>query len=173
MLFNQVFVDLRNYFEAGGNVLWAILVVTILLWTLIIERYWYLFLIFPKRRREVVAVWEARSDTTSWYAKRVREQLASEMRIEINRSVTMIKTLVGIIPLLGLLGTVTGMMQVFEVLASLGSSNARAMAHGVSAATIPTMSAMTVAVFTLYFTYSVDKRARNAAEEVEDSLRHF
>lgn len=170
---DQLFVDLRNFFEAGGNVLWAILAVTIILWTLILERYWYLFLIFPRRRREVVEVWEARSDTTSWFAKRIRERMVSEMMIEVNRGVLMIKTLVGLVPLLGLLGTVTGMIQVFEVLASLGSSNARAMASGVSAATIPTMSAMTVAVFTLYFTYSVEKRARLATEEVEDSLRHF
>lgn len=170
---DQLFVDLRNFFEAGGNVLWAILAVTIILWTLILERYWYLFLIFPRRRREVVDEWEARSDTTSWFAKRIRERMVSEMMIEVNRGVLMIKTLVGLVPLLGLLGTVTGMIQVFEVLASLGSSNARAMASGVSAATIPTMSAMTVAVFTLYFTYSVEKRARLATEEVEDSLRHF
>jgi len=170
---DQLFVDLRNFFEAGGNVLWAILAVTIILWTLILERYWYLFLIFPRRRREVVEAWEARSDTTSWFAKRIRERMVSEMMIEVNRGVLMIKTLVGLVPLLGLLGTVTGMIQVFEVLASLGSSNARAMASGVSAATIPTMSAMTVAVFTLYFTYSVEKRARLATEEVEDSLRHF
>jgi biopolymer transport protein ExbB len=172
-MFNQLFIDLRNYFEAGGNVLWAILIATILLWTLIIERYWYLFLVFPARRREVVQEWESRSDTTSWYAKRIRERMISEMKHEVTKGVLLIKTLVGLIPLLGLLGTVTGMMQVFEVLASLGSSNARAMAHGVSAATIPTMSAMTVAVFTLYFTYSVEKRARNSVEEVEDSLRHF
>ncbi len=65
------------------------------------------------------------------------------------------------------------MMQVFQVLASLGSTNAQAMAHGVSAAIIPTMSAMTVAVFSLYFVYALEKRMRSANEEIEDELRHF
>lgn len=173
MIFQQMFVDLRNYFEAGGIVLWPILGTTIWLWAMIIERYWYLIVVFPKRRLEVIGVWESRTDTTSWYARRVREKMLSEASQEIHSGIFFIKTLVAIIPLLGLLGTVTGMMQVFEVVASMGTSNARAMAHGVSAATIPTMSALTVAVFTLYFTYAVDKRARSAAEDLEDSLRYF
>ncbi len=172
-MFTQLFIDLRNYFEAGGNVLWAILIATIILWMLIFERYGYLFFVFPRRRRETVAAWEARSDTTSWYAKQIREQRLSELSIEANQGIGIIKTLVGIIPLLGLLGTVTGMMQVFDVLASIGSTNARAMAQGVSAATIPTMSAMTVAVFSLYFTFSVERRAKVALEQVEDEMRHF
>ncbi len=172
-MFMQLFIDLRNYFEAGGNVLWAILGATIILWTLIFERYGYLYLIFPRRRREVVTAWENRSDTTSWYAQRIREQQISQLSIEANRGIGMIKTVVGLIPLLGLLGTVTGMIKVFDVLASIGSSNARAMAQGVSAATIPTMSAMTVAVFSLYFTVLVERRAQRSLEQVEDAMQHF
>lgn len=172
-MLTQLFIDLRNYFEAGGNVLWAILVVTVILWMLIFERYMYFYFVFPRLRREAVAAWEARSDTTSWYAKQIREQRISELSIGANQGIGMIKTLVGLIPLLGLLGTVTGMMQVFSVLATIGSTNARAMAQGVSAATIPTMSAMTVAVFSLYFTFSVERRAQRALEEVEDEMRHF
>lgn len=172
-MLTQIFIDLRNYFEAGGNVLWAILVVTIILWTLIFERYSYFYFVFPRLRREAVAAWEARSDTTSWYAQQIREQRISELSIGANQGIGMIKTLVGLIPLLGLLGTVTGMMQVFSVLATIGSTNARAMAQGVSAATIPTMSAMTVAVFSLYFTFSVERRAHRSMERVEDEMRHF
>ena len=48
----------------------------------------------------------------------------------------MIKTLMAVLPLLGLLGTVTGMVQVFDVMAITGTGNARLMAGGVSAATI-------------------------------------
>ncbi|MGH8426359.1 MAG: MotA/TolQ/ExbB proton channel family protein [Gammaproteobacteria bacterium] len=172
-MFTPLFVDLRDYFEAGGPVLWPILFATILLWAIIIERYWYLFLVFPRRRDMVVKTWESRSDTTSWYARRIREKVISEVKIESNYGIMLMKTLVGLIPLLGLLGTVTGMVQVFEAISSLGSSNARAMAQGVSAAIIPTMSAMTVAVFTLYFVYAVEKRVRSVDEEIEDGLRYF
>ncbi len=172
-MFLQFYVDLRSYFDAGGPVLWPILAATILLWTLILERYWYLFLVFPGRRAHVVSVWEARADTTSWRAKWIREKLISEVKLEVNRNVRMIKTLIALIPLLGLLGTVTGMTQVFQILAALGSSNARAMANGVSATIIPTMSALTVAVFTLYFAFAIERRVNRMIEDVEDRLRHF
>lgn len=172
-MFGQFYIDLRNYFDAGGPVLWPILGATIILWTAILERYWYLFLVFPGRRDKVVAEWEARADTTSWRAKWIREKMISEVRLEVNRSVLMIKTLIALIPLLGLLGTVTGMTEVFQVLAALGSANARAMANGVSATIIPTMSALTVSVFTLYFAFSIERRVNNAVEDVEDRLRHF
>jgi biopolymer transport protein ExbB len=169
----QLYIDLRSFFEAGGWVLWPILAATILMWMLIIERWWYMFFIYPGRRDALVETWNKRPDTTSWYARRIREQRISELDIEVNRSVPMIKSLVAIIPLLGLLGTVTGMVQVFEALASVGSTNAQAMASGVSAAIIPTMSAMAVAVFTLYFTYALDKRIQDNAEVLEDELVHY
>ena len=172
-MFTTLFIDLRSFFEQGGEVLWAILVATIILWTLIFERYGYFYLVLPRRRKETVAAWGARSDTTSWYAKQIRDQQISQLSIEANRGIGMIKTLVGIIPLLGLLGTVTGMVKVFEVLSTMGSSNARAMAQGVSQATIPTMSAMMVAVFSLYFAYAVEQRAKLSIEQVEDQMTHF
>jgi len=169
----QLYIDLRSFFEAGGIILWPIFGVTILLWMFLLERYWYMFFIYPHRRDEVAEEWEKREDTTSWYAHRIREKILSEVRMETHRMVPLIKSLVAIIPLLGLLGTVTGMIQVFQALSSLGSTNARAMAHGVSAAILPTMAAMTVAVFSLYFVYAIEKRIREKNEELEDALPHY
>jgi biopolymer transport protein ExbB len=50
---------------------------------------------------------------------------------------------------LGLLGTVTGMIQVFDVVAVLGTGNARALASGITMATLPTMVGMTVSIIGL------------------------
>jgi biopolymer transport protein ExbB len=47
---------------------------------------------------------------------------------------------------MGLLGTVTGMIEVFEVMAISGSGNPRSMAAGVSKATVPTMAGMVAAL---------------------------
>jgi biopolymer transport protein ExbB len=169
----QAYIALRTFFEAGGIILWPIFGVTIVLWMLLLERYWYLYLIFPGRKDAIVKDWKQREDRTSWYAHRIREKTLSEVNMETRTMVPLIKSLVAIIPLLGLLGTVTGMIQVFEALSSLGSTNARAMAHGVSAAILPTMAAMTVAVFSLYFVYVVEKRIRESNEELEDELPHY
>ena len=65
----------RDFMETGGWVLSAIAVVTFLMWTLIIERYWYLFRVHPGRVRNTVARWQARSDKTSWEAHQIRRML--------------------------------------------------------------------------------------------------
>jgi len=58
----------------------------------------------------------------------------------------LIKTLIALCPLVGLLGTVTGMIQVFDALALNGTGNPRLMAAGVARATLPTLAGMAVAV---------------------------
>lgn len=169
----ETFNGIRQFFEAGGNVLWVVLIVTILMWTFIIERLWYFRAVHPHRVQRALDVWQERTDQESWYAKRVRERLVSEIAIDANRFVSLIKTLIAVLPLVGLLGTVTGMIQVFDVMAIMGTGNAREMAGGVSAATLPTMSGMVAALSGLYFGTALDRKAKVEVEQVEDALRHF
>jgi biopolymer transport protein ExbB len=82
----------------------------------------------------------------------------------------MIKTLVAVCPLLGLLGTVTGMIEVFDVMAMVGSGNARAMASGVYMATIPTMAGMVAALSGVYFIARLERLARRKIVKVKDTL---
>lgn len=162
--------SIRGFIELGGDVLWAILVVLLLMWTLIIERYWYLFRVFPERRRAALREWEAREDNRSWHAHRIKDLLVSDIRQQLQKNVTMIQTLVAICPLLGLLGTVTGMVAVFDVMAFFGTGNARAMAAGVSKATIPTMAGMVSALSGVYFASHLDRKAAVETEKLEDML---
>ena len=165
-------IAMRDFFEAGGSVLWVILGVTILMWTLIIERLWYSVLVMPKRLDAVLTEWHARRDTTSWWALRIREQMVSQLLVDARRYMLMINTLMALLPLLGLLGTVTGMIQVFDVIAVLGTGNARAMAGGVSAATIPTMSGLVAALSGLYFASALERRLWLDMQRVEDGMLH-
>jgi len=162
--------SIRGFIELGGDVLWAILVVLLLMWTMIIERYWYLFRVFPVQRRAAIDEWEARDDHRSWHAHRIKEELVSGIRQQLQKNVTMIQTLVAICPLLGLLGTVTGMVAVFDVMAFFGTGNARAMAAGVSKATIPTMAGMVSALSGVYFASHLDRKAAIESEKLEDLL---
>lgn len=162
---------IRDFMELGGNVLWGVFFITALMWTFLIERFWYYRKIYPGQRQAAIDAWRARKDTESWYAKRVREKMLSELRIELSQYLSLIKTCIGVLPLIGLLGTVTGMIQVFDVMAYTGSGNARLMAGGVSAATIPTMAGMVAALSGLAIAARLDHYAKNEAESVEDSLR--
>ncbi len=75
MIFLQelLIAPIRDFFEAGGDVLYAILFVTILMWTLIIERFWFFYFVLPGRVKEIEQTWNSRSDTFSWYARQVRD----------------------------------------------------------------------------------------------------
>jgi biopolymer transport protein ExbB len=169
----DAFAAIRDFFEAGGGVLYGILFVTVLMWTFIVERLWYYFFQLPRRIDAVRSEWDARRDTTSWYAKQIRAALVSEIRLESRRYLLLVKTLMAVLPLLGLLGTVTGMIAVFDVMTFAGTGNARLMAAGVSRATLPTMAGLVAALSGLYFATWFEKKSRREVERVEDLLaRH-
>ena len=169
-LFVDFFIAIRDFFERGGDVLWAIFFATILMWTLIIERIWFFYGVLPEKMREAVDFWERRDDTSSWYARRVRDQIISEVALEAHRFILVIKTLMAVLPLLGLLGTVTGMIEVFDVMAVAGTGNARLMAGGVSKATIPTMSGLVAALSGLYLASYLEHTADEKVAVLEDHL---
>jgi len=161
---------LRDFIELGGDVLWAIMAALFLMWTLILERLWYLYRVFPRTRREIVGAWESRSDRRSWYAKSIRDSLVSEASLGLRQHLGTIKALIAVCPLLGLLGTVTGMIAVFDVMTFSGGS-ARALASGVSMATVPTMAGMVAALSGVYFGALLEHKAQIEADTLQDLLR--
>ncbi|WP_062265462.1 MotA/TolQ/ExbB proton channel family protein [Endozoicomonas arenosclerae] len=164
--------SIRRFLGMGGDVLMMLFVLTLLLWVLVIERYLYFFTEYPKLIKQTMADWDARTDKLSWNAKKIRLAMISEVSLSVNRGMPMIKTLIALCPLLGLLGTVVGMVSVFDVLAVTGTGSPRAMASGISKATIPTMAGMVAALSGLYFSALLEKRANRATHQVSDSLQH-
>ncbi len=158
------------FIERGGPVLIAIFVVTALMWSAILERLFYIGVVHWRRTREIRKLWRARHDHSSWHAHRIREMLISENSQELQFSMGFIKTLIAICPLLGLLGTVSGMIEVFDVMAVSGSGNARAMASGVSRATIPTMAGMVAALSGLLFSTQLQRFAIRARARLSFQL---
>jgi biopolymer transport protein ExbB len=172
-MIGDAFVAIRSFFEAGGVVLWPILFVTMLMWTFIFERLWFFRKELPRRIEETAREWDSRADTTSWYARRIRDELVSRISVDSRQYLLFIKTLMAVLPLLGLLGTVTGMVQVFSIMALTGTGNARLMASGVSAATIPTMAGLVAALSGLYLATYLEQKANAEVERTEDLLvRH-
>ena len=92
--------------------------------------------------------------------------------MQLEDGLAYIRVLVALCPLLGLLGTVTGMIEVFDVMAVAGSGNAKAMAGGVSKATIPTMAGMVAALSGVYFGTWLEHKAATETEKLEDLLQH-
>ena len=170
--FYEAVAAIRSFMELGGDVLWAIMFILFLMWTFILERIWYMYKVHPSRRRVILSQWESRADTTSWYAKQIREGMISETSLALKQNIGLIKALIAICPLLGLLGTVTGMITVFDVMTYSGGGNARAMAGGVSMATVPTMAGMVAALSGVYFGTWLEHKANTESERLEDLLQH-
>ncbi len=138
--------DIGKFLDAGGPVLLVIALLLLVMWTLIFERVWYFRTVLRHDIRVVLDYWEARAERRSVRAHQIREALISRVALKLNRNLSLIRALMTVAPLLGLLGTVTGMIGVFQVLSLSGGGDARAMAAGVSQATIPTMAGMVAAL---------------------------
>ncbi|MEO0412933.1 MAG: MotA/TolQ/ExbB proton channel family protein [Pseudomonadota bacterium] len=159
-----------TFMERGGDVLILIFIVISLMLGLVLERVVYFYTAYRKQRADVMERWEARPERTSWYAHKIRTAMLSQVRLDLEANIGLIKTLVAVCPLCGLLGTVTGMIEVFDVMAALGNGNARAMASGVSKATIPTMAGMVGALVGVFASSYVERASDKRSEELEDAL---
>ena len=166
----DAFKAVRDFMSLGGPVLLAIAVVIFLMWVLIVERMMYFRTTMKVMSRQIYEDWESRPERRSWNAEAIRELMISRFSLETNKGISMIQTLVALCPLFGLLGTVTGMIKVFEVMAVSGSGNVRAMAAGVSQATVPTMAGMVGALSGVLFVTILSRRAAREVHFLEDSL---
>lgn len=163
--------NIQAFVAAGGNVLLIIMVVTFVMWLLVLERVLFFSTAGSSVRKRAEKDWAARDDKTSWYAHVIREKSISEVRQATSANIGVIKGIIAILPLLGLLGTVTGMVEVFDVMASTGSSNARLMAGGITKATIPTMAGLVASLSGIIMMIIIESRAdrqvRDATHNIE------
>ncbi len=136
----------RAFLERGGDVLLVIGAVTFVMWTIMIERLWYFRMVHPQEARRVLEIWQARSEHGSWYAQQERKLLISEVRLKLGQSVRIARTLIALCPMLGLLGTVTGMIQTFQAITLFGTGDPKMMASGISEALVTTMLGLIVAI---------------------------
>jgi biopolymer transport protein ExbB len=153
--------------EGGPFVVW-IFACGVLLWTLVIERAWYFRRVLPGQADEMHERWRARSDHRSWCARQIREAMISRLNGAMTNNLGLMQVLVPLSPLLGLIGTVSGMLEVFDSMALRGSADARTMASGVSHAMICTMTGLAVSITGLYPVYYFRTRAKRETELLAD-----
>ncbi len=157
---------LGDLLELGGPILGLILIIAFLMWWLLFERLHYLFRDYPRELREAKSAWASRPDHRSWFAEQYRNELTGRIASHLTQHFSLIGTLIKVCPLLGLLGTVIGMLEVFDALAATGSNNPRSMAAGVSKATVSTLAGMVVAIVGLLGATLSERQALAAREKL-------
>lgn len=192
---------------AGGWLMAPIILCSVLSLTIIAERVWTLrrSKVVPKGIGEQVKDWAARHELDRRHIEQLREESAlgrvlAAALINRHRSRDLIKeavedtgrhvvhelerflntlgTIAGISPLLGLLGTVIGMIKVFSAILAHGVGNANELAGGISEALITTAAGLTVAIPSFFFyryfkgqveeyVVSMEEQAINLIEAIE------
>lgn len=164
------FYDLQSFLDRGGPVLVWIMAATFVMWVLILERFFYFRFAHKAVGDEAIKEWRSRSDRSSVFAGWVRDKLISEVRQKAEVNVGLTKAFVALAPLLGLLGTVTGMVEVFDIMAISDGADAKAMSAGVSRATIPTMAGMVASLSGILLTSGMDKKVDRSVQSVADKM---
>jgi len=154
--------------ERGGVVFVAILFLSVIMWTLILERYWYYHWGLAGLRALYLSPLKAGGEP---HPPGLREALASGFTLRVTQFLPSIGTLTAILPALGLLGTVSGMIATFDSIAVFGNHNVRGMASGISRALVTTLAGLLTALSGLYFSANLESRARREIEHFENLLR--
>jgi biopolymer transport protein ExbB len=157
---------LVDLMELGGPIVTLILVIAFAIWALLFERLYYFYWAYPNALLRGMQKWRGRSERTSLFAQQSRQYLIDSLGSGLAARYDLLGTLIKVCPLLGLLGTVLGMLEVFDALAATGSNNPRSMAAGVSKATVSTLAGMVVAIAGLLGNSFAERRARAERERL-------
>ncbi|KZY39867.1 MULTISPECIES: MotA/TolQ/ExbB proton channel family protein [unclassified Oleiphilus] len=187
--------------KPGGIIMFPLLLCSVLALAIIIERFWTLRVSRLAPKVLVQDLWAAikKKELNSRKLKELKEaaplgrvlaaglanarhgreimkesiqEEASHVVHEMERFLTALGTIAVITPLLGLLGTVIGMIKVFAQLQLEGAGNAAALAGGISEALITTAAGMTVAIPALIFHRYFLRRVDEIVVDMEqESLR--
>ncbi|MCP5146332.1 MAG: MotA/TolQ/ExbB proton channel family protein [Gammaproteobacteria bacterium] len=154
--------------ELGGPVVMWIFAACIAMWTIVLERIWYFRVVLPQDRARLLVQWEQRTDRQTWASRQIRTAMISQLNEGMTRNLHLLRVLVPMCPLLGLIGTVIGMLSVFDSMAALGSADARSMATGVSEAMVCTLMGLAVSISGLYPVYYFRRTAHMQTEKLAD-----
>ncbi len=189
---NELTADLIRYFQSGGMVMYPIVLISAVMWALIFERMvaFHRLEFRDLRMTDLVTLGRSCRDvrpgsglrTQVGYflqQKRTGDHLVDQRLLEecylkllpqIDRNIAVIAVLAMVSPLLGLLGTVTGMMTTFDVISVFGTGNSRALAGGISEALITTQTGLMVSIPGVFAAAVLAMKARRLQERLKQCI---
>lgn len=165
------FQSVTDLMVAGGSLVAWIFVAGMAMWGLIFERWWFFRKQLPTMVNDMLGTWTRRPEHSSWASHQIRKAMVSRLNAEMSYNMPTLKVLVPLCPLLGLVGTVAGMLEVFDSMSILGSADARTMASGVSKAMNCTMTGLAVSVSGMYPLFHFQSEIRKQTELLADQFK--
>ena len=187
----KVFEDILDkaieHFQTGGGVMIPLIAVSLVMFLLIVKKYLDLQAFSKKDKTitEIVKIYNKPDFSAALWqheiiegflAKRTHNENIDRTIIEslrlrqeefLNKDTKTIAILAGVAPLLGLLGTVGGMISTFAVISQFGTGNAKALASGISEALITTQTGLIVAVPGLFLANFLSRRSEKKKERMK------
>jgi len=188
MELTQQFLDLM---ARGGPVMWVIFVVAWLVIIMLVERAlrvsaWQRHAVKEQERFDKTNKHKPSSLTSpigilvnklDWQTLNHQDDVAQQLNIQLSElmpklegSLPTIAIIGSLLPMLGLLGTVTGMIEVFEVIALQGTGEPQEMAHGISQALLTTASGLIIAIPVIFAHHLLSRRLRYVLAVTEQSM---
>ncbi len=96
----------------------------------------------------------------------LEEKLASRL-FQMERHIPLIQSLAAAAPLLGLLGTVSGLIHTFQAMKEFGSGNSQLLSRGISEALIAAQTGLLVAIILILMGHSLEGRIRWLKDQTE------
>ena len=189
-MFQEHMLIIEDFFAAGGVVMIPLMVLSLLMWTLIINRVFFFRRLYRKNMSRKIALEHVKASrlpdpkqykgavallVDGFLCRRcglpridryILDETVLLLVSSLNRYLGLIAVLAAMAPLLGLLGTVTGMIATFDIISIFGTGNARAMAGGISEALITTQTGLLMAIPGLYMSGFLSRRAENLKQRI-------
>ncbi len=195
---NDLLYQMAAYLRSGGVVMVPILCVSFVMWVLIFNRLLFLRRLYIKNMPRAMAgelvrenQWPApkyqganASLVREFLSRRSRnpdpdldenilDETVMAMNASLDRYLAFIAVLSAVAPLMGLLGTVVGMMQTFDVITVFGTGNVRAMASGISVALVTTQTGLMISIPGLYMSGWLRRRASNLKHRIASTAMYL
>ena len=195
---DELFYQMTAYIRSGGVVMGPILCVSLVMWVLIFNRLFFLHRLYVKNMPRAMAGELVRGNL--WPEKkykganaflvraflsrcspvsdpeldeRILDETVMALTASLDRYLALIGVLSAVAPLMGLLGTVVGMMETFDVITVFGTGNVRAMASGISVALVTTQTGLMISIPGLYMSGWLNRRASNLKHRIASTAMYL
>lgn len=191
-------MDLIEVFKQGGFIMYPLLVFSVAMWTVAIQKIWFLInfkkqskffydeamrIIQSKRFNEMEwlykncpeiiakphsAIFEESSSSEEWEARMQRRM--NETTMGLKKNLWVLGTIGSSAPFVGLFGTVWGIMGSFKAIGQAGKSGFAVVASTISEALVATAAGILVAVVAVMFYNYLQVKVSEALQEFKNGL---